>query len=111
MHKKLYFCSVFKKNNMPSFETLYRETEFNVREAVRRFSELKSKYESARRENENLRDEVAVLRRQLEETEEKLKLVELTTTIIDKEDKTELKKQINDWVREIDNSIMLLSGK
>ena len=96
---------------MPSFETLYRETEFNVREAVRRFSELKSKYESARRENENLRDEVAVLRRQLEETEEKLKLVELTTTIIDKEDKTELKKQINDWVREIDNSIMLLSGK
>ena len=94
---------------MSSFETLYRETELNVREAVRRFSELKSKYESARRENESLRNEVANLRGQLEETEEKLKLVELTSTIIDREDKTELKRQINNWVREIDNSIKLLS--
>lgn len=83
----------------------------NVREAVRRFSELKSKYESAQRENERLRSELANLRSQLDETEEKLKLVELTSTIIDKEDKTELKRQINDWVREIDNSIKLLSGK
>ena len=83
----------------------------NVREAVRRFSELKSKCESVQRENEKLRSEVKMLRGQLDETEEKLKLVELISTIIDKEDKTELKKQINDWVREIDNSIKLLSGK
>ena len=83
----------------------------NVREAVRRFSELKSKYESAQRENEKLRSEVTMLRGQLDETEEKLKLVELTSTIIDREDKTRLKRQINDWVREIDNSIKLLSGK
>ena len=96
---------------MSSFETLYRETELNVREAIRRFSELKSKYESAQRENETLRNEVALLRGRLEDTEEKLKLVELTNTIIDKESKTELKKQINDWVREIDNSIKLLNGK
>lgn len=81
----------------------------NVREAVRRFSELKSKYESAQRENEKLRSEVTMLRGQLDETEEKLKLVELTSTIIDREDKTRLKRQINDWVREIDNSIKLLS--
>ena len=94
---------------MSSFESLYRETEINVREAIRRFSELKSKYESARRENEKLRAEVAELRGQLDETEEKLKLVELTSTIIDREDKTELKRQINDWVREIDSSIKLLS--
>lgn len=101
----------FKKNGMSSFESLYHQTELNVREAVRRFSELKSKYESAQRENERLRSELANLRSQLDETEEKLKLVELTSTIIDKEDKTELKRQINDWVREIDNSIKLLSGK
>lgn len=81
----------------------------NVREAVRRFSELKSKYESAQRENEKLRSEVTMLRGQLDETEEKLKLVELTSTIIDREDKTRLKRQINDWVREIDSSIKLLS--
>ena len=82
-----------------------------MREAVYRFSELKSKYETAVRENERLRKELAVAREQLDKTEEKLKLVELTNTIIEKEDKTELKKQINDWVREIDNSIKLLNGK
>ena len=76
-----------------------------------RFKELKSKYEAVQLENEELRNTVGQLRQQLDETTEKLKLVELTTTIIDKEDKTELKKQINDWVREIDNSIRLLNGK
>lgn len=96
---------------MSSFESLYRETEKNVREAVHRFSELKARCEALARENEKLRADVAQTRTRLQETEEKLKLVELTSTIIDKEDKTELKKQINDWVREIDNSIMLLSGK
>jgi regulator of replication initiation timing len=101
----------FKKNGMASFERLYHETERNVREAVHRFSELKSRCEHLNRENEELRSEVSGLREKLAETEEKLKLVELTSTIIDREDKTELKKQINDWVREIDNSIKLLSGK
>ena len=83
----------------------------NVREAVYRFSKLKSQNEELRNENEKLRLELSDLRGRLEQTEEKLKLVELTGTIIDREDKTELKKQINDWVREIDNSIKLLNGK
>ena len=96
---------------MSSFESLYRETEMNVREALHRFSELKSKCETLAKENETLRKNEAEMRTRLQETEEKLKLVELTSTILDKEDKTELKKQINDWVREIDNSIKLLSGK
>ena len=63
----------------------------NVREAVYRFSELKTKYETARKENEQLRAELAETREQLEKTEEKLKLVELTNTIIDKrgQDRTE----------------------
>ena len=96
---------------MSSFESLYHETEMNVREAVYRFSKLKLQNEDLRRENESLRLELSDLKNKLEETTEKLKLVELTGTIIDREDKTELKKQINDWVREIDNSIKLLSGK
>ncbi len=83
----------------------------NVREAVYRFSKLKSQNQELRRENEKLREELSDLRKRLEDKDEKLKLVELTSTIIDREDKTELKKQINDWVREIDNSIKLLSGK
>ena len=58
-----------------------------------------------------MRAALAEAKGRLEETEEKLKLVELTNTIVDREDKTELKKQINDWVREIDNSIKLLNGK
>ena len=96
---------------MSSFESLYHEVEMNVREAVYRFSKLKSQNEELRNENEKLRLELTDLRGRLEETEEKKKLVELTGTILDREDKTELKKQINDWVREIDNSIKLLSGK
>ena len=96
---------------MPSFESLYHETEMNVREAVYRFSELKAKFEAVCRENEALRAERSELREQLEKTEEKLKLVELTNTIIDKEDKKKKKKQINEWVREIDSSIKLLSGQ
>ncbi|MBR4648032.1 MAG: hypothetical protein IKO75_13045 [Bacteroidales bacterium] len=111
MSKKMYFCSVFKKNGMSSFESLYHEVEMNVREAVYRFSKLKSQNQELRQENEKLREELSDLRKRLEDKEEKLKLVELTGTIIDREDKTELKKQINDWVREIDNSIKLLSGK
>ena len=96
---------------MSSFESLYHEVEMNVREAVYRFSKLKSQNQELRQENEKLREELSDLRKRLEDKEEKLKLVELTGTIIDREDKTELKKQINDWVREIDNSIKLLSGK
>ena len=96
---------------MSSFESLYHEVEMNVREAVYRFSKLKSQNEELRNENEKLRLELSDLRGRLEEIEEKKKLVELTGTILDREDKTELKKQINDWVREIDNSIKLLSGK
>ena len=96
---------------MSSFESLYHETEMNVREAVYRFSKLKSQNEDLKRENENLRTKLSELGNKLEETEEKLKLVELTSTIIDREDKTELKKQINEWVREIDSSIKLLSGQ
>ena len=101
----------YKKNGMSSFESLYHEVEMNVREAVYRFSKLKSQNEELRNENEKLRLELSDLRGRLEEIEEKKKLVELTGTILDREDKTELKKQINDWVREIDNSIKLLSGK
>ncbi len=96
---------------MSSFESLYHDTEENVREAIRRFSELRTKCEEARRENERLHAELTDTRKRLAETEEKLKLVELTSTIIDREDRTELKRQINDWVREIDNSIRLLNGK
>ena len=96
---------------MSSFESLYHETEMNVREAVYRFRELKSQCEAMRRENAELREEAAGLRRQLEDMAARLKLVELTNTITDKDDRTELKKQINDWVREIDNSIRLLNGR
>ena len=96
---------------MSSFESLYHEVEMNVREAVYRFKKLNSQNDELRRENERLREELSDLRKKLEDKEEKLKLVELTGTILEREDKTDLKKQINDWVREIDNSIKLLSGK
>lgn len=107
----MYFCSVLKYNMMPSFEESYREAEANVNKAVAVFKELKSERKALLEENRRLKGELDETKRQLEETREKLKLIELTNTTLSREDKRELKKQINLWVREIDESIRLLGGR
>lgn len=96
---------------MPSFEKLYHETEDKIKEAIERFNKLRNKCESLIKENASLKEEVSSLRVQLEETEEKLKLIELTNTIVTKEDKKLLKRQIDEWVRDIDSSIKILESK
>lgn len=74
--------------------------------------------EELRRENVELKEELefmklqqAELEEQLASADEKMKLLVVTKTILDKKDKTETKQQINDWVREIDNCVKLLSNK
>lgn len=96
---------------MPSFEKLYHETEYKIKEAIERFNKLKSKCEVLSEENAALKEENSSLRTQLEETEEKLKLIELTNTIVTKEDRKLLKRQIDEWVREIDSSIKILESE
>ncbi|MCQ2284978.1 MAG: hypothetical protein MJZ57_08770 [Bacteroidales bacterium] len=96
---------------MASFESLYNKIEYNVKAALLRLSELSNENEQLRRQNEELEEKQHALQQQLIDTEEKMKLLVITKTVLDKKDKIETKQQINDWVREIDYCIKLLSNK
>ncbi|MBR4786961.1 MAG: hypothetical protein IK013_03675 [Bacteroidales bacterium] len=108
--KKLYFCTS-KGKAMASFESLYNKIEYNVKSAILRMAELRKENDTLREEVELLRQQQQGLRKQLADMEEKIKLTIITKTILDKEDKKETKRQIQDWVREIDNCITLLTSK
>lgn len=96
---------------MASFESLYKQIEYNVKAAGAKMAGLRVENERLRDENEILRQQLDGLRQRLADMEEKVKLTIITKTALDKEDKKETKKQINDWVREIDNCITLLTSK
>ena len=100
-----------KKIVMASFESLYNKIEYNVKEALIHFAELKEENEQLRNENEILKQKQEGMTRRLADMEEKIKLTVITRTVLDKDDKKKTKKQINDWVREIDNCITLLTSK
>ena len=82
---------------MAKIDILYNKIEYNVKAALLRMKDL-------REENDPLRAQVTDL-------EEKMKLLVVTKTTFDKEDNKKTKKQINDWVREIDNCIALLKNR
>lgn len=96
---------------MASFESLYNKIEYNVKAALVQIAELKKENELLRTENDLLKQQQEGLKRRLADMDEKVKLTVITKTVLDKEDKKETKKQINDWVREIDNCITLLTNK
>lgn len=96
---------------MASFESIYNKIEYNVKAAITRMKELREENVRLHLENRALKEETADLRRQLNDKDEKLKLLVVTKKILYKEDKTEIKRQINDWVREIDNCIELLKER
>lgn len=93
---------------MDSFLSLYNDVEYKIKQAVVRLNELRAENKRLTEENELLQGENKELKAQLEENEEKYKLLTITNTILKKEDKRDLKKEINDLVREIDNCIELL---
>ena len=62
-------------------------------------------------ENQQLRDRQEQLEHLLDETKERIKLITITESLINKEHKKEIKKQIKDWVQEIDKCINLLTTK
>lgn len=109
-HKNCIFATS-KKSEMASFESIYNKIEYNVKSAITRMKELREENSLLQKENDRLKTEAAELRQQLVDKDEKLKLLVVTKKILYKEDKTEIKKQINDWVREIDNCIELLKER
>lgn len=99
------------KCEMASFQSLYNEIEYKIKVALAQIDDLKLENEILRTENEQLQLQQEEMKRQMNELDEKMKLSAITNTIIYKEDKKEIKKQINDWVREINNCIDLLKSK
>lgn len=96
---------------MASFESLYNDIEYKVKAATIRIAELNDENQKLRDRNTALEIERKHLEKQLEEAEEKIKLLVITKTVLEKKDNTDTKQQINDWVREIDYCIKLLSNK
>ena len=96
---------------MASFESLYNKIEYNVKAALLKISDLQKDNEKLKSENEALKVKEKELQGQITELTERLKLIVVTKTVFNKKDKQETKKQINDWVREIDKCISLLTNK
>ena len=76
-----------------------------------KISDLQKDNEKLKSENEALKVKEKELQGQITELTERLKLIVVTKTVFNKKDKQETKKQINDWVREIDKCISLLTNK
>jgi len=94
---------------MDTFLSLYNELEFKIKQGALRLNEYKNKNEELRNENQTLKIEINELIDKLSVLQEKYKLLTITKTVLNKEDKKETKKKINDLVREIDICIELLN--
>ena len=99
------------KKSMASFESLYNKIEYNVKAALLKTAELQRENAELRERNAELEEQGKMMQKQIDELTERLKLIVVTKTVFNKKDKQETKKQINDWVREIDKCINLLTNK
>lgn len=97
--------------SMASFESLYNKIEYNVKAALLKVADLQRENAELKEKNAELEEKQKNLIKQTEELTERLKLIVVTQTVLNKRDKQETKKQINDWVREIDKCINLLTNK
>lgn len=95
---------------MASFNTLYNDIEYKVKQAQQRLKDTKLENKKLQEENEELKQLNQQLQNQVQALDEKIKLMTITQTIIKKEDKTETKRKITELVREIDNCIGLLNS-
>ena len=96
---------------MATFQSIYNRIEYNVKEGAERMKVLQQENARLASENQQLRERQEQLEHLLDETKELIKLVTITETLINKEHKQEIKKQIKDWVQEIDKCINLLTTK
>jgi hypothetical protein len=96
---------------MAKFDSLYLKIEYNVKAALAKMDDLQSENKALRAERDRLVKENESLHEQARDVEDKLKILSVTKTILNNEDNKKTRKQINDWVREIDNCIALLKNK
>ncbi|MBO7646478.1 MAG: hypothetical protein J6S56_00090 [Bacteroidales bacterium] len=96
---------------MATFQSIYNRIEYNVKEGAEKIRMLKEENARLEEENKLLKGRQAELEHLLDDAKERIKLITITETIINKEHKQEIKKQIKDWVQEIDKCINLLTTK
>lgn len=107
---KFVFLQV-NKLSMASFESLYNKIEYNVKAALLKMADLQRENAELKEEIVKLEEKQKELVKQTSDLTERLKLTVVTQKILNNKDKQETKKQINDWVREIDKCINLLTNK
>ena len=95
---------------MASFYTLYNDIEYKIKQAQLRLIDISRENKQLQEEKQLIKNENERLHARVRDLEEKIKLMTITQTIIQKEDKTETKRKITELVREIDNCIGLLNS-
>ena len=74
-----------------------------------RYAALKAQVRELERERDELKHQVETQSGEVEELQEKVKTLQLTKGRLSDEERTELKRKINEYVREIDKAIAQLN--
>lgn len=94
---------------MASFLSLYKNIEHNIQQAITLIAKKSEENDQLKQQVDDQKREIEQLKQDLQSLKEKNKLLTITNTVLNKEDKRETVKKINEYVREIDNCIELLN--
>ncbi len=96
---------------MASFSQHCNNIEYALKDSIIRLTEYQKEVQLLREENAQLKKQLEEEQQEKNGWREKHNLVTITHTLLKKEDKTEVKKEINELVREIDNCIGFINGE
>ena len=90
--------------------------EQHIQRINEKLQQLLKQYRSVQKENEKLKKELAIVKdlqteraRQIDELEQKVSILKTATNNMNEEDRKDLEKRINHYVKEIDRCIGILS--
>ena len=96
---------------MATLQQKYNELEGKMHGVIARINEYQHIINKLKRENEALRRQAAAATEEAAQWKNKHQMLGATQSILKKEDKNELKKEINQLVREIDYCIGYINSK
>jgi chromosome segregation ATPase len=90
--------------------------EQHIQRISEKLQQLLKQYRASQKENEKLKKEIADIRslqtertRQMEDLEQKVAILKTATNNMNEEDKKDLEKRLNHYIKEIDKCISMLS--
>ena len=90
--------------------------EQHIQRINEKLQQLLKQYRSVQKENEKLKKELTIVKdlqteraRQIDELEQKVSILKTATNSMNEEDRKDLEKRINHYVKEIDRCIGILS--